>query len=286
MTSVLRVGGVPEHFNYPWRLAIRAGAFESSGVAVEYIDYPGGTGAMADGLRQRDIDIALMLTEGAVLDILRGSGNRLLKVYVESPLTWGIHVAAGSDLTSPAEMEGRAVAISRHGSGSHLIAVVDAGERGFAIDAMRFVVVDNLDGARRSLAAGDAEIFLWEKHMTQPLVDSGEFRRIGERVVPWPAFVVAVHNDALERHAGQLRAVLDVVWSTAKSLQASADGASRVAAAYGISESDAAAWLNGVHWCRDYAMPEAALERVIAALVAQGAVAAPPESLEGLWHAL
>ncbi len=286
MTTVLRVGGVPEHFNFPWRLAVDTGAFEPHGVRVEYVDYPGGTGAMAEALRQRDIDLALMLTEGAVLDCLRGSGNRLVKVYVESPLTWGIHVAVSSDIVSPDAMEGRPVAISRYGSGSHLIAVVDARERGFPIDAMRFVVVDNLDGARRALAAGDADVFLWEKHMTQPLVDGGEFRRIGERVVPWPAFVVSAQPETVERHGDSLRPVLDVVQETATSLKASPDGPSRIAETYGISPSDAAAWLDTVQWSSDYAMPAAALDRVIAALIAQGAVSSAPASPKALWHAL
>jgi ABC-type nitrate/sulfonate/bicarbonate transport system substrate-binding protein len=286
MATKLRVGGVPEHFNYPWQLAVAGGAFEPLGISVEYVDYPGGTGAMADALRQRDIDLALMLTEGAVLDCLRGSGNRLLKVYVESPLTWGIHVAASSDLASPDAMDGRPVAISRYGSGSHLIAVVDAGERGFALDAMRFVVVDNLEGARRSLAAGDADVFLWEKHMTQPLVDNGEFRRIGERVVPWPAFVVSAHPAALDRHGDRLRPVLDIVHETAASLQTSADGPARIADAYGISVGDAAAWLDTVRWGRDYTRPSEALERVVAALIAQGAVSSPSAATEELWYAL
>ncbi len=286
MATTLRVGGVPEHFNYPWRLAVEAGAFESLGLDIEYIDYPGGTGAMADALGQRDIDLALMLTEGAVLDCLKGSGNRLIKVYVESPLTWGIHVAASSDLASPDAMEGRPVAISRHGSGSHLIAVVDASERGFSVDAMQFVIVDNLEGARRSLAAGDAEVFLWEKHMTQPLVDSGEFRRIGERIVPWPAFVVSAHPAALDSHGDRLKSVLDIVQETAASLQASPASPSRIAEAYGIGVSDAAAWLDTVRWGRDYALPTAALERVIAALVAQGAVSSPVASPDKLWHSL
>ncbi len=286
MTSVIRVGGVPEHFNLPWRLALEANAFEATGIVVEYSDYPGGTGAMADALKQREIDVALMLTEGAVLDIVRGSGNRLVKVYVESPLTWGIHVAGGSDITAVESIEGRPVAISRYGSGSHLIAIVDALERGFAIDSLRFVVVDNLAGARAALAGGTADVFLWEKHMTQPLVDSGEFRRIGERVVPWPAFVVSAHPDVLAEHASMLRSVLDAVAVQAAEFQALPDAAERIATAYGISENDAGAWLAGVRWGQDYAIPTAALESVLDALLTQEAIESPPPSLDELWHPL
>jgi hypothetical protein len=41
---VIRVGGVDEHFNLPWKLAIEAGAFETLGVSVVWQDCPGGTG--------------------------------------------------------------------------------------------------------------------------------------------------------------------------------------------------------------------------------------------------
>jgi sulfonate transport system substrate-binding protein len=42
----LRVGGVPEHFNLPWHLAIERGLFTKNGVEVEWTDIPNGTGAM------------------------------------------------------------------------------------------------------------------------------------------------------------------------------------------------------------------------------------------------
>ncbi len=286
MKTLVRVGGVPEHFNFPWRLALAGNAFESAGIAVEYSDYPGGTGAMADALNRREIDAALMLTEGAVLDIMTGSGNRLVKVYVETPLTWGIHVAGSSDVSAIEAIEGRPVAISRYGSGSHLIAIVDALERGFAIETLSFVVVDNLDGARKALADGEADVFLWEKHMTQPLVDSGEFRRVGERAVPWPAFVVSVHPEALARHGRALKRVLDTVALQAAELKAQPDAAEQIAEAYDISVRDAGAWLEGVRWGEDYAVPVNALERVLDALLAQGAIEARPSSVYELWHSL
>ena len=228
MTTHIRIGGVPEHFNLPWRLALENATFDPLGVEVSYTDYPGGTGAMAEALAAGKLDLALMLTEGAVFDVVSGSGNRLVKVYVDSPLIWGIHVAASSNIESPADMPGRPVAISRYGSGSHLIAVVDALERGFDVRSMAFVVVDNLDGARAALADGTAEVFLWEKHMTQPLVDSGEFRRIGEREVPWPAFVVSARHEVASEHAGTLKQILSLVQTIADELASRSDAAELV----------------------------------------------------------
>ena len=277
----MKIAGVPEPFNLPLRLAIEDGVFDDD--PVEYIDYPGGTGAMTAALAAGEIDAAILLTEGGVYDIARGSDNRLVKVFVESPLVWGIHVAAGSQLESPADVEGTRVAISRCGSGSHLIAIVDAIERGFETSAMSFVVVDNIDGARKALAAGDADIFLWEKHMTQPLVDNGEFRRTGERVVPWPAFSVSVRKGYAESHGATLRRVFEETWRYTRQLLDRADRVPLVSSRYGVSETDADRWLSTVRWQPGFDRPDDALSRVLEALIAQGSLAATDFSLDDLW---
>jgi hypothetical protein len=47
----VRVGGVPEHFNLAWHLAIESGMFTSKGIQIDWVDVPGGTGAMCKALR-------------------------------------------------------------------------------------------------------------------------------------------------------------------------------------------------------------------------------------------
>lgn len=277
----MKIAGVPEPFNLPLTLAIDDGEFADIG--VEYVDYPGGTGAMTAALAAADIDVAILLTEGGVYDIARGSSNRLVKVFVDTPLVWGIHVAASSRIETPGDTEAARVAISRHGSGSHLIAIVDAIERGFDTHAMSFVVVDNMAGARKALAAGDADIFLWEKHMTQPLVDAGEFRRIGERAVPWPAFCVSVRQAVAEQHAATLRRVFEATWHASNALLARADRVSLVSRRYHVAEPEAERWLASVRWHAGFDRPDEALGRVLRALVAQGSLADIDVDLDRLW---
>lgn len=48
----LRIGGVPEHFNYPWHLALERGLFEKNGVKVQWVDQPLGTGQMITSVRE------------------------------------------------------------------------------------------------------------------------------------------------------------------------------------------------------------------------------------------
>jgi ABC-type nitrate/sulfonate/bicarbonate transport system substrate-binding protein len=191
MTS-LNIGGVPEHFNLPWHLAIEEGRFSDAGIDLHWVDCPGGTGEMAQGLAEGKLDLALPLSEGAVAGIARGVPMRILQWYVLSPLIWGIHVPAVSDIDSLEALRGQRFAISRYGSGSHLMAFVSARQMGWdPADGLRFVEVGNLDGAIESFRHGQAEGFLWERFTTQPYVDQGLMRRVGECPTPWPAFALA-----------------------------------------------------------------------------------------------
>jgi len=286
MKKRLRIGGVSEHFNLPWQLALDDDAFLTQNVLVDFHECPGGTGQMTEALRNGELDAALVLTEGAVADVLNNDECRLVKVYVDSPLIWGIHVAADSDIEEVGAIRDKRFAISRHGSGSHLIAIVDAVDRGWRTDNMKFCVVNTLDGARKALASGDADVFLWERHMTQQLIDRGEFRRVGEREVPWPAFVVSVRCEFLTDACDELRATLAIVENYADELRRNLDPAALIAETYGIAEHDAASWLQHVRWARGFEPPIAALQTICRTLVSQRLVDDTPFDLKRLWHQL
>ncbi|NJL13335.1 MAG: PhnD/SsuA/transferrin family substrate-binding protein [Microscillaceae bacterium] len=171
-----RVGGVPEHFNYPWRLAQENKLTASQEFDFTWRDYPGGTGAMALDLAEEKLDLALMLTEGAVAAIAKGLPAKIIGVYVESPLTWGIHTHATAPYNSLDEVRQRTFAISRPNSGSHLMAFVLAQTQQWPLTSLDFEVVGNFEGARQALASGKAQLFMWEKYTTAPIVRTGEWK--------------------------------------------------------------------------------------------------------------
>lgn len=129
------IGGVPEHFNLPWYIALRDKDFQKEGINLRWKDFPGGTGQMARALREKEIDIAVILTEGIVRDIINGSDTSIVQVFVKSPLLWGIHVAANSNYDEIADLKGTNAAISRYGSGSHLMAYVNAENHDWDLDS-------------------------------------------------------------------------------------------------------------------------------------------------------
>lgn len=204
------VGGVPEHFNYPWYYAAEQNlSLAHSDVSFTWQSFPGGTGAMAEALNKGEVDMAIMLTEGAVADIVKGGRNRIVGTYVNSPLTWGVHVNAQSPFKSVAELEGEKIAISRYQSGSHLMAFVHAQQQGWDTEALQFELVGGMAGAREALAKDQAQVFLWEKFTTKPIVDRGEFRRVGECLTPWPCFVIVAREEVCET---QQAAILDLLF--------------------------------------------------------------------------
>ncbi len=244
----VRVGGVPEHFNLPWRLAIEDGSFADAGYDIEWIDYPGGTGAIMAALGEGHIDIATPLTEGAVTAIENGNPSELVTGWVDSPLDWGVFAAGHSPANTVAELEGKRFAISRYGSGSELMSLVMAKDYGWSIDDDSFVVVGGLTGAVEALPSGDAEIFMWDKAMTQPHVESGALKLVGSYATPWPSFTVAQTTAFQNAHPGVAIDVTRIAATTASALEERNDAAELITQRYGLVLPEVTQWLAKADW--------------------------------------
>ena len=212
--KTIKIAGVPEHFNFPWQLCIDNGEFEVEGIDLQWTNVPEGTGKLCQMLRENETDIAVILTEGIVKDIIAGNPSKIVQVYVQSPLIWGIHVAANSKYQTLSDLENTKAAISRKGSGSELMAYVNAGNQNWDTRNLQFEIVNTIDGAVEALTNGTADYFMWERFMTKPLVDKGIFRRITDCPTPWPSFVIAVRNEVLEKNPGTIRRILEIINNT------------------------------------------------------------------------
>ena len=244
----IKVGGVPEHFNYPWYLTLKNKEYQKENINLRWQDFPGGTGAMCKALREKEIDIAIVLTEGIIKDIINGNPAKIVQPFVESPLVWGIHVGAKSKFQTIDDLENATVAISRFGSGSHLMAIVNAYNNGWDIDKLKFKVVKNLDGGIEALTNGDADYFMWEHFTTKPLVDNGTFRRVGDCPTPWPCFVIAVRENLLEENPNEIKTILDIINSYTKDFKALDNIDQTLAERYEQQLEDIRKWLSITEW--------------------------------------
>jgi ABC-type nitrate/sulfonate/bicarbonate transport system substrate-binding protein len=243
-----KIGGVPEHFNLPWRNAIEEGAFQSIGVELHWSDMTGGTGQMIKGLQAGSIDIAVLLTEGITRAILQGLDAKILNVYVASPLCWGLHVPADQTIKKLNDLNGKTFAISREGSGSHLMAYVKAQQEQWSLDELKFNVVGDVYGGIWALNNGEAQGFLWEKFTTSPFVDQGKCRLLDEVFTPWPCFVIAVRSEIVQTNESLLREMVSIVQKEAYRLKHQANSAEQFAWRYALPQEEIQKWLNQTEW--------------------------------------
>lgn len=244
----IKIVGVPEHFNLPWHLCIENGEFEVEGIDLRWTDVPEGTGKMCQMLRDGETDIAVILTEGIVKDIITGNPSSIVQVFVKSPLIWGIHVAANSSYQKIEDLKNKKAAISRFGSGSHLMAIVNTQNNGWDSEKMKFELVNTIDGAVESLTNGYSDYFMWERFMTQPLVDKGIFRRVGECPTPWPCFVIAVRNEVLEKYPQTISRVLEIINNTTVEFKEIPSIDRTLASKYNQKLTDIQQWLRLTQW--------------------------------------
>ncbi|WP_296145793.1 substrate-binding domain-containing protein [uncultured Flavobacterium sp.] len=246
--KTIKIAGVPEHFNLPWHLSIENEEFEAEGINLEWTDVPEGTGKLCQMLRNGETDVAVILTEGIIKDIVAGNPSKIVQVYVQSPLIWGIHVDAKSKYQNLSDLENTKVAISRIGSGSQLMAYVNAHNQGWKTKDLKFEIINTIDGAVEALSNGTADYFMWERFMTKPLVDNGTFRRIADCPTPWPCFVIAVRDEILQNNPDAIKTILEIINKTTEEFKEIPSIDRTLASRYNQKIEDIQEWLSLTEW--------------------------------------
>jgi ABC-type nitrate/sulfonate/bicarbonate transport system substrate-binding protein len=246
--KILRITGVPEHFNFPWKKVVESQPFLPNGIQLEWTDESRGSGQMNKALRDDETDVAIVLTESFLKDFEEGNPSRIIGFHVKSPLIWGIHIPGSSPVEKLIEIENPKLLISRMGSGSHLMAFVLAQREGWDPSKLKFKIVGNLDGALDAMNPETPEMFLWEKYTTKPWVDSGKFKRIGEVPSPWPCFVIVVSEKAISEFGEALFQLRDLVYHTSAEIQNDPFSPLEIQKRYDLGIEDIKAWLSQTVW--------------------------------------
>jgi ABC-type nitrate/sulfonate/bicarbonate transport system substrate-binding protein len=269
-----KIGGVPEHFNLPWKLAIEERKLVELGVELHWSDMTGGTGQMIKGLQTGTLDIAVLLTEGITKSILQGLNAKIVAVYVTTPLRWGIHVPYNSDIQTFKQLENQTFAISREGSGSHLMTYVRAKQENWNLKDLKFNVVGDVYGGLWALENNQAQGFLWEKYTTYPFTEQKKCRYIDEIVTPWPCFVIAVRSELLKENEALLKTVFERVHQEARTLKENPNAAEIIAWRYNLKLEQTKRWLSETDWNYDNLMMKDSIEYVVNNLESLGLISA------------
>ena len=246
--TTIRLGGVPEHFNYPIHIALMEGLFNAQNLEVIWVEFADGTGAMNRALRNNEIDLAIILTEGIIKDIANGNPSKILQNYVSSPLLWGVHVAAQSSFKKIDDLENARIAISRMGSGSHLMAYIQAQEKGWDTQNLKLIEVGTLDRAVEALTTGEADYFMWEHFTTKHLVDQNIFRRLEDFPTPWSSFVIAATTQFYDKNKEAVRSFLTIINNITATLKERTNIEKEIANFYDQQQKDIEKWLSLTTW--------------------------------------
>ncbi len=257
--SHIRIGGVPEHFNLPWQLAAEHDIFSTEGIDLAWTMYAGGTGAMTKALDNGELDIAILLTEGFISAANQGLKAKVAKVYIESPLVWGIYTGTNSKIKTVFGNRKSQYAISRFGSGSHLMAMIHANQQGKLLTEKDFSVVNSLYGAADSLVKSETQLFYWEKFMTRPYVKSGELNLIGEFSAPWSSFLIIASDAVIKSKPEVVQRLLQVMNAELISFKQDNSSVIHIRKKFDMSMTEARNWIKNTQWNYDYNMEEQSL---------------------------
>lgn len=274
--TTIRVGGVPEHFNLPWHLAIENELFEKEGIKVEWTDYRGGTGQMSRALREHEIDVCILLTEGIISDIVKGNPSKIIGKYLNTPLIWGVYTGANNSVSHYGEIYDKKYAISRFGSGSHLMPIVDANAKRIKLNESQFEVIKNLQGALDSLTLNKTDAFYWEKYTTKPHVDNGTLKHLGDYVTPWPCFMIAATDHILEKEKEAINKMLKIIYFTSKQFMSSPTAVQEVSKRYHQKIEDVEQWFYATEWSIDKNISNKMLKNVLHTLEFAGIIKEKP----------
>ena len=245
----INIGGVPEHFNYPWHFGIKNELFKSKGIDLNWKNYPGGTGDMCKDLRSKQLDLAIVLTEGIIKDIILGNPSKIIQTYVESPLLWGVHVSYNSNYKQIKDLKGKTAAISRKGSGSHLMTYVNAISNKWNIkNDIKFKTVNDIIGGVSALSKGTADYFLWEKFTTKPYLDNKIFRSLGDCATPWPCFMIASRNQFLKNNRKVIDSLLNIINSITCCIKNLDNIDQTLSKYYDLNIEDVNNWMKSTTW--------------------------------------
>ena len=258
----VQIIGVNEHFNLPWHLAIEEGAFKERGIDLEWTDIHEGTGKMCQMLQNEETDIAILLTEGIVKSIAEGNSSKIVQEYIASPLLWGVHVGANSTHKTISDLENAKAAISRYGSGSHLMSYVQAQNNNWNTSKLQFEVINNLNGAVTALSEPNTNhYFMWEHFTTKPLVANKTFRRLGDCSAPWPCFVIAVTDTFIKENKNIVKHILEIINLYTSEFKSIPSIDRTLANKYQQELSDIKEWLSITQWSQKQ-MPSETLKKV------------------------
>ena len=104
------------------------------------------------------------------------------------------------------------------------------------------------------------------RHVQKPYLDSGELRRIGTIVTPWPCFLLAATQSTIDAQLPAIQAMLTALREACQLFHSESSTPADIAAHFHFQPADAVAWFHSVHISAADSIALSAIQKTIAAL--------------------
>ena len=128
------------------------------------------------------------------------------------------------------------------------MAYVDAEQKGYSITESNFVNVGSIDGAVDAFVEDRADILLWERFMTQPLVDQGAMHRIAECISPWPCFVLVASEKFMQENLDLFPKISDTINESCMHIMDDPLSVKNIAEMYQLELEEVEKWYSMTEW--------------------------------------
>ena len=139
------------------------------------------------------------------------------------------------------------------------------------------VVVGDLEGARKSLANRESDLFLWERFMTKPLVDAGELKLLDTFPTPWPSFMLVAKEAFMHKHKLILLDISAILDKTLAELNKNKLLIHLISNMYKLQEEDTKQWLKTTKWSTNFNIDGTSIKQVTESLFSLNMITSWPE---------
>jgi hypothetical protein len=133
----------------------------------------------------------------------------------------------------------------------------------------QFVVVHHLDDGIKSLSE-DCDYFYWEKWMTQPFVDQGLVKKVGEFSAPWSGFLVVATQSCIDQNSHILLKIIEMIQEQVKLFIADDQSPSIIEKKFHLNIVEAKEWIGQQRWNLNHDISRLGLQNAHAALTQIG----------------
>ncbi len=173
---------------------------------IQLQDFKGGSGAVANALTTKKVQMGMLSADGAVHAISQGVPIKIVSVYRNTPYGAFVYVAPNSNITNVTQLNNVTFANSKPGSLDVLIDGFLVSE--YNLKNVSHSYVGGHKAQESAVLTGAANVSTGSYFDVYKLIQSGDLKSIGTIQERWPGFVIVALNSFISAHPNAVKAAI------------------------------------------------------------------------------